>query len=109
MNQQAKGYILSAILYIIAAIVFLTISWVFEEPIFFYMHIPFSLSIFFFSILLLHPNTDDYEIKLSISQFAKYFPYILAISSIIIVLLVPTYEGTMFCLLYTSPSPRDRS
>lgn len=80
---------------IITLVSFWTFSSLFAETSIFYIGLPFTLSVFFFSLTILRRDFQQRIFEIARSQIIDVFIYILTISSIIIVLSVPAYEGSM--------------
>jgi hypothetical protein len=88
-------FYVSAVVSIIFAIVFFIFSQLFNEITIFYLGIPFALSIFFFSLAVLSRDSPQWTFKIANIQIIEIFLYALTASSIILVLFVPAYEGSM--------------
>jgi hypothetical protein len=93
----------SAVFSIITAIIFFVFSKLFNEIIIFYIGIPFALSIFFFILAVLRYDTLHWSFKIANTRITDIFLYTLTIASVIIVLLVPAYGGSMLEWMCISP------
>lgn len=93
----------SAVFSIVTATIFFIFSQLFNEITIFYLGIPFSLIIFFFSLAVLCRDSSQWSFKIANAQITEIFLYALTISSIIIVLFVPAYEGSMLEWMRISP------
>ena len=84
----------SAIYAITSFIAFWIFSELFEEALILYFGTPFSICIFFFFYQLLSPDNKTVTLRLKSSIF-NYILYFFTIISILLVLFVPSYEGSM--------------
>jgi hypothetical protein len=80
---------------IIIFVSFWAFSSLFAEASIFYIGLPFALSVFFFSLTVLRRDSQQWIFEVSRLQIVDLLIYILTITSIIIVLTVPAYEGSM--------------
>jgi hypothetical protein len=85
----------SAVFSIVTATIFFIFSQLFNEITIFYLGIPFALSLFFFSLAVLRRDSWQWSSKIAHAQIIERLFYALTISSIIIVLFVPAYEGSV--------------
>lgn len=94
---------MSAVFSIIAAIVFFIFSQLCNEITIFYLGIPFALSIFFFSLTVLSHDSPQWTFKIANARIPEILLYALTASSILLVLFVPAYEGSMLEWMKISP------
>lgn len=95
--------IASAAFAIITLMFFWTFSKFLDETLILYLGVPFSLSVFFFSLTTLHSYTSPLSFKIANGQITEIFLYSLTISSAIIILIIPAYEGSMLEWMHLSP------
>ncbi len=87
--------LLAVVFSAITIVIFFTLSRHFNEMIIFYIGIPFALSVFFGSLTLLPYSIPQWRFATASSRQVKAFLYLLTASSVIIVLLVSPYDGSM--------------
>jgi hypothetical protein len=96
MRSRVNFYTVgSATFSIIALIFFWILSVLFEETLLLYLGVLFAFAIFFCLLTVLRPNVDQLVLKIARSQTRDIFLYVLTILSIVIILGVPAYEGSM--------------
>lgn len=79
----------------IALISFYAFSKLFDETLIFYLGVPFALSTFLFSSVLLRGSYKEWAFKIANAQIPKIFLGTLTILSVLAVLFVPAYYGSM--------------
>ena len=94
---------MSAFFSIIVAIVFLIFSQLLNEITILYLGIPFALSMFFFSLAILSRDSSQWTFKMENVRIPEILLYALTASSILLVLFVPAYQGSMFEWMKISP------
>src|SRR5665647_1224491 len=92
MNKLYIRIITSISIFVTIVLSFWVLSKITNEPIMFYLGIPFSISIFFFFMLLLRPIEISVILK---TQGLKYVLYILTALSVLAVLFIPPFDGSM--------------
>lgn len=96
MRLKIDIYIAASIAFaIITLVAFWTFSSLLAESSIFYLGVPFSLSIFFFLLTVLHRDAQQWVFKIARSKISDIVLYTLTILSILIILIVPAYEGSM--------------
>ncbi len=86
---------MAAVFSAITVVIFFTFSRYFNEIAMFYIGIPFALSVFFGSLTFLPHSIHQWQFANASSQRAKAFFYLLTASSVIIVLLISPFNGSM--------------
>lgn len=93
----------SAVFSVTTLILFLIFSRLFNEIIIFYLGMTFALTIFFFSLVFLHRGSKKWSFMMGHAQIPKIFLGALAIWSVLAVLFVPSYNGSMLQWMKISP------
>lgn len=88
--------ITSAVFSINTLVSFWAFSRLFDETLIFYLGVPFALSTFLFSSVLLRGSNKEWAFKIANGQIPKIFLGALTILSVLTVLLVPAYYGSIF-------------
>jgi hypothetical protein len=88
---------------IITLLAFLLSSLLFKEQIILYLGLPFALSTFVFSYALLYSNDKEFSFRIAHAQIPDIILGALIILSVLAVLLVPAYNGSMLEWMKISP------
>jgi len=87
--------VVSITLSIITLISFWACSRFFDEKLIFYLGAPFALSIFLFSLVVLRSDGKEKSFKIAHAHIPKIFLVALTISSVLAVLFIPAYDGSI--------------
>jgi len=86
----------SAVFSVTTVIIFFIFSRLFNEITIFYLGIPFALSMFLFSSVVLRPDSQKCQFKIVHECIPNIFFGALTILSLLAVTLIPTYTGSIF-------------
>src|ERR1035437_3539010 len=104
MNLKISIHIFASAAFLIGGLIFFwAFSKFFNEPLIFYLGLPFAVSIFLFSYMLLRPNGKLFSFKTKHQQLPKILLCALTILFMLIVLFVPACEGPIMDLLKIPP------
>ena len=93
----------SILLAIITLVAFWTFSSLFAETAIFYIGLPLALTVLFFSLAVLPCDSPKWTFKIANARIPEIFLYALTALSILLVLFVPAYEGSMLEWMKISP------
>ena len=85
----------STVYSIITVIIFFIFSRLFNEIIIFYLGIPFALSIFLFSLIVLRRDSNEWSFRTGHMQIPKFLLGTLTILCMLTVFFIPAYDGSI--------------
>jgi len=102
MNKNIS-YLVSIIFSIIALTIFSVMAVLLKELLIIYIGLPFSISIFCFFLYLMQHDLKRASLDIKFLKQADTLLYFLTITSVLAVILVPSYEGSIIDWLRIPP------